>query len=92
MKFTINHARALTGNDISVAVEADEGKAIQSVLTSLDGLQLANDILPVPSDSYDRLFSGAGHASPNKEHTLVVSAALNDGTVHSSTSKWTDLN
>jgi hypothetical protein len=90
MRFTISHARALSGNDISVKVEADTSKAIQSVLTSLDGFQLANDELASPSDVYERVFAGAGTAGIGAAHTLIVSAELEDGTTHSATSIWTD--
>ena len=64
MKFTIGHTRALAGNDVSVKVEADGDKAIQSVLTKLDGFELADDELENPSDSYERAFPGAGTAGP----------------------------
>jgi hypothetical protein len=92
MKFTVNHARALMGNDISVRVEADEGKAIQRVQTELDGFELANDQLADPSDSYERTFLGAGTAGPGTEHTLVVSVEQDDEKIHSSTSIWADSN
>jgi hypothetical protein len=90
MKFTISHTRALAGNDISVTVDADGGKAIQSVLTKLDGFTIAEDQLSAPSDLYERTFSGVGTAGIGAEHTLSVSATLEDGRVHSSTSMWTD--
>jgi hypothetical protein len=80
------------GNDISVGVEADDGKTIQRVCTELDGFELANDLLPHPSDSYTRAFLGAGTASPGAEHTLVVSVEQDDATTHNSTSVWVDSN
>ena len=92
MKFTQNHVRALIGNDISVSVEADDGKTIQRVRTELDGFDLADDQLANPSDSYERSFLHAGTAGSGTEHTLVVSAEQNDGTTHSSTSIWVDSN
>jgi len=90
MKFTISHARALSGNDISVKVEVDNEKSIQSVLTRLDGFQIANDVLASPSDIYERAFAGIGTAGIGTEHTLIVSAELEDGNMHSATSIWTD--
>jgi len=90
MKFSISHTRALAGNDISVTVDADGGAAIQSVLTKLDGFTLAEDQLAAPSDIYERIFSGVGTAGIGTEHTLIVSATLEDGHIHSSTSMWTD--
>ena len=90
MKFTISHSRALAGNDISVTVDADGGKAIQSVLTQLDGFSIGDDQLAAPSDVYQRKFVGVGTAGIGTEHTLVVSATLEDDSVHSSTSMWTD--
>ena len=90
MKFTINHARAVAGNDIYVGVQADDGKTIASVRTELDGIELATDELSAPSDSYERTFSRAGTAGPHAQHTLIVTAELTDGTDHSSTSIWSD--
>lgn len=92
MKFTLNHTRALMGTDISISVEADEGKAVQGVRIELDGFDLAYDKLTRPSDSYERTFLGAGTAGHGTEHTLVVSAEQDDATTHSSTSVWVDSN
>jgi hypothetical protein len=90
MKFTINHARAVAGNDIYVSVQADDRKAIASVRTELDGIELAEDQLSVASDFYERTFSRAGTAGPHTEHSLIVTAELTDGAGHSSTSIWSD--
>ena len=90
MKFTLNHSRALTGNDISVDVEAEGEEAIQRVETKLDGFSVGEDELENSSDSYQRVFSGAGEAGPGTEHTLVVTVEQGDGKVHSSTCIWTD--
>jgi len=90
MRFTISHARALSGNNISVKVEVENDKSIQSVLTRLDGFQIANDVLASPSDVYERAFQGVGTAGIGTEHTLIVSVELEDGNVHSSTWIWTD--
>ncbi len=90
MKFTINHARAIAGNDIYVSVQADDGKSIASVRTELDAIELATDELSKPSDFYERTFSRAGTAGPHTEHTLIVTAELTDGAAHSSTSIWSD--
>lgn len=90
MKFTVNHARAIAGNDIYVSVQADQGKSLTSVRTELDGIELARDELSAPSDFYEHTFSRAGSAGPGTQHTLVVTAELNDNTNHSSTSIWSD--
>jgi hypothetical protein len=90
MKFTISHIRALSGNDISVKVEAENDQSIQSVLTRLDGFQIANDVLASPNDVYERAFKGTGTAGIGNEHTLIVTVELEDGNTHSATSIWTD--
>ncbi len=90
MKFTINHARAVAGNDIYVSVQADDGKSIASLRTELDAIELATDELSTASDYYERTFSRAGTAGPHTEHSLIVTAELNDGTARSSTSIWSD--
>jgi hypothetical protein len=90
MNFTINHARAVIGNDIYVSVAADSGKAINSARVELDGLELSNDQLSPPSDFYEHSFPRTGSAGPNMQHTLIISAQLDDNTQHSSTSIWSD--
>jgi hypothetical protein len=90
MKFTLNHSRAFTGNDISVVVESDGEESIQRVETKLDGFSLGEDALEDSSESYERVFRGAGDAGPGIEHTLVVSVEQRDGKIHRSTCKWTD--
>jgi hypothetical protein len=90
MKFTINHARAIEGNDIYIRVQADDGKSISSVRTELDGIDLADDDLSSPSDFYEHMFPRAGSAAPGMQHTLIINAELADGTAHSSTSIWSD--
>jgi hypothetical protein len=90
LKFTINHGRAIEGNDIYVSVQADGGKAIASVRTELDAIELANDELSAPSDFYEHTFSRAGTAGPHTQHTLIVTAKLDDGKAHSATSLWSD--
>ena len=90
MKFTINHARAIAGNDIYVSVQADGGKSIAAVRTELDGTELSDDQLSPSSEFYENTFSRAGSAGPNVRHTLIVTAELTDGTDHSSTSIWSD--
>lgn len=90
MKFTVKHARAIAGNDIYVSVQADDGKSLTSVRTELDGIELAKDELSAPSDFYEHTFPRAGSAGPGTQHTLVVTAELNDNTNHSSTSIWSD--
>jgi hypothetical protein len=90
MKFTINHKRAFTGNDIYVKVEADRGKPLSFVRTVLDDFELGNDSLAEGSVLYERTFSGAGDAGAGTQHSLVVTAEQADGASHSSTSMWTD--
>src|SRR2546425_11943034 len=87
---TLFRSRAITGNDIYVSVQADDGKSIAAVRTELDAFELANDALTAPSDFYERTFSGAGSAGPHAQHSLIVTAELTDGAAHSSTSIWSD--
>jgi len=90
MKFTLNHSRALSGNDISVGMEAEGEETIQRVETKLDGSSPVEDELEDSIDSYQRVFSGAGEAGPGTEHTLVVTMEQDDGKVHSWACTWTD--
>jgi len=89
MKFTLTAARAFLGNDIDVQVENDGG-TIASVVTVLDGSEIGRDDLSPPSVSYERSFPHAGNASPELEHTLVVTATDSQGNSQSSTKIWKD--
>jgi hypothetical protein len=82
--------RVIEGNDIYVSVQTDGGKAIASVRTELDGIDLADDQLSAPSDFYEHTFSRVGTAGPHTQHTLIVTATLAGGAAHSSTSIWSD--
>ena len=90
MKFTLSHSRAVTGNDISVQVEADDGDALTLVTSELDGFSLAEDDLSPPDSSYDRSFNQAGLASPAMDHVLNVSATASSGKTRAATHRWTD--
>jgi hypothetical protein len=43
MRFSIQHSRAVAGNDITVGVEADGPEVIARVTTNLDGFEIGDD-------------------------------------------------
>ena len=91
MKFSIQHQRAVFGNDIVVGIEAEGEEQISRVTTTLDGFDLIDDALSAPCSSYERQFPRAGDASPNRQHELtVVVTDLNGGT-KSADHRWEDL-
>jgi hypothetical protein len=92
MKFSIQNRRAIAGNDISVAIEAEGAKAISHVTTTLDGFDIGDDELDPPCVSYERQFLQAGDASPHREHELVVTVRDIEGVTSSADRRWEDVN
>jgi len=92
MKFSIQHQRAIVGNDISVAIESEGDQVISHVTTTLDGFDIGDDELEAPSVSYERKFLQAGDASPHLEHDLVVTATDTQGKTISADNRWEDEN
>lgn len=90
MKFRTGHQRSVTGNNIHVAIDADEDETMVSVKVALDGFPLADDDLEPPTQEYENEFTNAGDAGPLVEHRLVVTAITSDNKTHSATSVWTD--
>jgi len=91
VKFTIQHQRAVAGNDIVVGIEAEGNEQIARVTTTLDGFDLADDMLDPPSVSYERQFLQAGDASPHREHQLTVTASDPGGQMKSADRRWQDV-
>ena len=91
MKFTIEHQRALTGNDITVGIDAEDKGLISRVLTQLDGFDIGDDTFDSPIGSYERQFLHAGDASPLLQHELIVRVTDPDGTVRSAAREWQDV-
>lgn len=91
MKFTIQHQRAVAGNDIVVGIEAEGSEQIARVTTTLDGFDLADDPLDPPSVSYERQFLQAGDASPHREHQLTVTVSDPAGQMKSADRRWQDV-
>ena len=92
MKFSIQHQRAIVGNDISVAIETEGDQLISHVTTTLDGFDIGDDELESPSVSYERKFLQKGDASPHLEHDLVVTATNTQGKAISADHRWEDEN
>lgn len=92
MKFSIEYARSLTGNDISVAVEGEADQVIRHVTTTLDGFDIGDDELEPPCVSYERKFLQVGDASPHLEHELVITATDLSGKTISADRRWEDVN
>lgn len=90
MKFSIQHQRAVTGNDIVVGIEAEAEEQISRVTTTLDGSDLGDDALDPPSVSYERQFLRAGGASPRVQHQLTVLVTDQDGKTKSVDRRWED--
>ena len=90
MRFSIQHSRAVAGNDITVGVEADGPEVIARVTTNLDGFEIGDDEVAPPCVSYERQFLRAGEASPLMEHELVVTVTDTQGNTKSADRRWQD--
>jgi hypothetical protein len=90
MKFSIQHNRAIAGNDITVGVEAVENEVIAHVTTNLDGFDIGDDEVDPPSVSYERQFLHAGDASPLLQHELMVTVTDTQGNKKSADRRWQD--
>jgi hypothetical protein len=91
IKFSIQHQRAIAGNDITIGIEADGDQVISRVTTTLDGFDLGDDELDPACSSYERQFLQAGDAAPHMEHELVVTATDAEGKTTSADRRWEDL-
>jgi hypothetical protein len=65
-------ARAITGNDLIVGIEAENDELIARVACTLDGFELGMDELDPTSVSYERDFSRVGNAGPHVVHKLKI--------------------
>jgi hypothetical protein len=91
MKFSTQHQRAITGNDIVIGVEADDSELIARVTTTLDGFEIGADQLDPPGVSYEREFPRVGSAEPFAQHELKIAVTDPDGKIKIAVRKWADL-
>jgi hypothetical protein len=92
MKFSIQHQRAVFGNNIVVTIEAEGEEQISRVTTTLDGSDLADEVMDSPSVSYEQEFHQAGNANADLQHQLTVLVTDPDGKTKSADRRWADLN
>jgi len=90
MKFSIQHNRAIAGNDITVGVEAEGTEVIAHVTTNLDGFDIGDDEVDPASVSYERQFLQAGDASPLSPHKLVITVTDSQGIRKAADRRWQD--
>ena len=90
MRFSIQHSRAIAGNDIIVGVEAEGNEVIARVTTSLDGFDIGDDEIDPASVSYERQFLHAGDASPLLQHKLLVTVTDTQGNTKTADRRWQD--
>jgi len=91
MKFSIQHNRAVAGNNITVGIEAEANEVISHVATNLDGFEIGDDVVDPPSVSFEHEFLQAGDASPHLEHRLVVTVTDTQGNTKSADRRWQDV-
>ena len=90
MKFSIQHQRAVTGNDVVVGAEAENDELIARVACTLDGFELGIDELDPPAISYERSFPGVGSAGPGTEHSLKITVTDANGKTKIAVRRWED--
>lgn len=87
----LRHKRALTGNDLSVAVSAAEnGAALEAILVMYDGSALFRDRFAVPVREWSRHWARVGQATPGMRHKLEVSVWDILGNEHRGSEEWDD--
>jgi hypothetical protein len=91
MKFSIQHQRAVVGNDLLIGIEAEGKEQISRVTTTLDGFDVGDDALDPPAVSYEHQFLQAGAASPHLLHQLTVVVTDPEGKVKSADRRWEDV-
>lgn len=90
MTFTSTHARAFTGTDITVTVQAGAHESISSVSVTFDADDLDESQVPPGTENYSRSFSHTGASVPGMDHTLVITVMDQDGAPHGATTRWSD--
>ena len=90
MIFSLQVARDILGNSISVLITSDLSREITRVATTLDGFTLGTDLLSPPLTRYERSFRQAGHASPGLSHNLTVTAFDETGISETARRTWVD--
>ncbi len=91
MSITLGHSPAVIGNNLTIAVQAPNGKLIQAVKCTLDGLGLSDEphINPaVAQHSHDHL--QAGGSSPLQHHVHKVTVTFDDATQEFGQQDWHD--
>ncbi len=87
----LKHARALTGNDLSVAASAAEGgPALEAILVLYDGSALFRDRFAPTVREWSRHWARVGQATPGFHHRLEVSVWDADGNEHRGAEEWHD--
>ncbi|MGH9600945.1 MAG: hypothetical protein ACRD24_01035 [Terriglobales bacterium] len=85
------HRRALTGNDLSVAVSAaEQGPALEAILILYDGSALFRDRFAPPMREWSRHWARVGQATPGMRHKLAVSVWDAVGNEHRGLEEWDD--
>jgi hypothetical protein len=90
VKFSIQHNRAVAGNDITVGLEAEGNEVISHVTANLDGFDIGDDEVAPASVSYERQFLQAGDASPHLQHELIVTVTDSQGNAKTANRRWED--
>ncbi|MGH9557433.1 MAG: hypothetical protein ACRD2Y_16605 [Terriglobales bacterium] len=87
----LRHRRALTGNDLSVAVSAaEQGPALEAILILYDGSALFRDRFAPPTREWSRHWARVGQATPGMGHRLEVSVWDAVGNEHRGAEEWDD--
>lgn len=87
----LRHKRALTGNDLSVAISAaEQGPALEAILVMYDGNALFRDRFAAPVREWSRHWARVGQATPGMRHKLEVSVWDILGNEHRGAEEWDD--
>lgn len=74
MRITLSHVRAIVGNDLDVAVQAEGEEQISRVTVQYDGFNISDESINPPVQEYEQAFTQQGDAGLDIKHTLVAKA------------------
>jgi hypothetical protein len=90
MDIQIRGGRDVMNQKVDVTVKGGTGQLIANVTTALDGLEIGDDNLYTPRDSYQRTWNQVGTGVPNQTHEVVVTAVDDKGKQESASKTWQD--
>lgn len=91
MPITIQHRHEVINRTIEIKVSSGAEKRITRIQTTYDGFPLGDEQPQPPPSAYSNTYRRQEGLAPGREHVVVVTAWLSDGTFDSSQTRWRDM-